>query len=287
MLTAREQALGVPGAIGQVGGLRQAITDSTNLLQKVAPGVQGRTANSLVTAAQANRIIQNESAPIASNLNQQQQAYTGANSDLERLLQQAQQQAQLEVSAEDRKIAGLKTIYAALFEKEQAERAAQLEREKLAAAERQAAAARAASSGGGISLGGLSGGGGGGGAAAGGARMAQRADGGFNFVNAGGQPISAATFAQQTGRDIRDVLYAMGAAGDKYAATLYNQIVKDPFFVQNYAKYVSSYSPIFWGSSAGAAKSGYSAPASVQSSGIKSLLQSALTPAKASNVLRM
>src|SRR3990167_4690045 len=68
ILQEREQALGVPQAQQQVSGLRQAITNTTNLLNQIAPSVQGRTATSQVTAAQANRQIANEQAPVQENL---------------------------------------------------------------------------------------------------------------------------------------------------------------------------------------------------------------------------
>lgn len=48
--------------------------------------------------------------------------------------------------------------------------------------------------------------------------------GGFFFKDASGKPISAATYAQATGKQFGQLLYEMGRAGDKYAQQAYNQI---------------------------------------------------------------
>jgi hypothetical protein len=49
------------------------------------------------------------------------------------------------------------------------------------------------------------------------AGVTQRADGGFNFTDANGNPISAAAYAHATGTDFRTVLSRMAAAGDQGA----------------------------------------------------------------------
>lgn len=109
--------------------------------------------------------------------------------------------------------------------------------------------ASAASSGGGGSL--LSSLFGGGGQQAPAASFQQRQGGGFNFVDAKGNPISAAKYAQATNQDIRTVLYKMGQSGDTYSQQLYNQLARDPFFARGDAKYdqriYQAYKPIFWG----------------------------------------
>lgn len=87
--------------------------------------------------------------------------------------------------------------------------------------------------------------------AAAGPAFQRKMDGGFAFTDAAGKPISAATYASQTGQDVRDVLYEMGQGGDQYAAQLYNQFRSDPFFGKGNAAYdkkvMQQYSPIFWG----------------------------------------
>lgn len=72
---------GVDQAGQNVMGLRQAINNTTTLLNNVAPSVMGRTGQSLVTNAQATRQIGNEQAPIQSQLDQQNTAYQGASQD--------------------------------------------------------------------------------------------------------------------------------------------------------------------------------------------------------------
>ncbi len=80
----------------------------------------------------------------------------------------------------------------------------------------------------------------------------QKAGGGFNFQNAAGQPISAASFAAANGVKIGDLLYQMGIKGDQYAAKAYNQIAANTKKNSNYNPFSdpiakSSYSSLFWG----------------------------------------
>lgn len=49
--------------------------------------------------------------------------------------------------------------------------------------------------------------------------MTMRPGGGFNFTDARGNPISALTYAKQTGQSFRTVLSNMSARGDQYAST--------------------------------------------------------------------
>lgn len=126
------QSLGVPGAQQQVSGLRQAITNTTNLLNNVAPSVMGRTQNSLVTAAQAGRQIQNEQAPIQQKLAGLNTSESNAASDLSSLLSRASELSNLKVQGQNDKLTGLKNIYDALFGKEQAAASQKLEAQKLA-----------------------------------------------------------------------------------------------------------------------------------------------------------
>lgn len=131
-LNQQQQQLGVPGQEQQVSGLRQAITNTTNLLNQVAPSVYGRTGNSLVTDAQATRQIGNEQAPIATQLNQQNQSYTGAQSDLDRALQQAAQNATFQEQGQQQQLGNLQTVYGNLYKQEQDALANQLAQEQLA-----------------------------------------------------------------------------------------------------------------------------------------------------------
>ena len=79
------------------------------------------------------------------------------------------------------------------------------------------------------------------------ASMAQRSNGGFNFTDAKGKPISAARYAQLTKQPIGKVLQAMGQAGDKYAQQVYNQLRLDPDPSKRLKQYKQLYSALFWG----------------------------------------
>jgi hypothetical protein len=80
----------------------------------------------------------------------------------------------------------------------------------------------------------------------------KRQNGGYNFTDQAGKPISAAKFAQVSGQPIGSVLYTMGQNGDKYAQQLYNQLKGDTMFGKGNAQYDArikqAYAPIFWGS---------------------------------------
>lgn len=94
-------------------------------------------------------------------------------------------------------------------------------RQQRELAEMQAAAARGG--GGSAGAGAYLGSGGGGGGSAGARRgptISQRSDGGFNFTDASGRPISAYTYAQQTGTPIGSLLARMAESGDRGARTI-------------------------------------------------------------------
>lgn len=114
-----DQSLGVPGAQQQVSGLRQAITNTTNLLNGVAPSVEGRTQNSLETSAQANREIQNEQAPISQTLGGQNTALSNDQSDLSNLLSQASTEEGLKEQGQTDTLTNLQNIYNDLYGQEQ------------------------------------------------------------------------------------------------------------------------------------------------------------------------
>lgn len=119
VLSGQEQQLGVPGEQQQVSGLRQAITNTTNLLQQVAPSVYGRTQNSLVTNAQAGRQIQNESAPIQTKLSGLNTAEGNAASNLNANLSRAQSLASLKSSGQSSQQAALLDLYKTALSSEQ------------------------------------------------------------------------------------------------------------------------------------------------------------------------
>lgn len=121
ILTGRQQALGVPQAQQQVSGLRQAITNTTNILNQIAPSVQGRTMNSLVTSAQANRQIQNESAPVQAQLAGLGQQYGQAQGDYQNLLAQAQGEAGIAIEGQQTDLDNLQRMYQNTVGQEQAQ----------------------------------------------------------------------------------------------------------------------------------------------------------------------
>lgn len=155
----QNKALGVDQAQQQVSGLRQAITNTTNLLNSVAPSVMGRTGNSLVTSAQAGRQIQNEQAPLNTTLGQQNQDYTAANSDLTSLSGKASALASGEYQSQQDKLANYQNIYNALYKQEQDSLAQQTEQQKLAEQAREANLTAGSNSGIGSALSSLLGGG--------------------------------------------------------------------------------------------------------------------------------
>lgn len=114
-----EQSLGVPQAQQQVSGLRQAITNTTNLLNNVAPSVYGRTGSSLVTDAQAGKQIQNESAPIQQTLSGQNTDLSNDQSNLSGLLSQAGTQASLKEQGQSDQLTNLENVYKDLYGQEQ------------------------------------------------------------------------------------------------------------------------------------------------------------------------
>lgn len=118
-LQSAEGQLGTSAAQQQVSGLRSAINNTTNLLNNVAPGVMGRTGQSLETSAQANREIQNEEAPISQTLSKQQSDYSTANADYADLEQKAESLANANETAQQNQLGYLMNVYNALYGQEQ------------------------------------------------------------------------------------------------------------------------------------------------------------------------
>lgn len=118
ILASQQQKMGTSAALENVTGLRGAVANTTRVLNQVAPSVMGRTANSLVTSAQANRQVQNESAPIAQQLQSQGQQLNTANEDYNRLQQEAAQAANLQYTGQQNQRSYLQNIYDSLYQKE-------------------------------------------------------------------------------------------------------------------------------------------------------------------------
>lgn len=131
ILTEQQNQLGVPAAQQNISGLRGAIAGTTKVLNNIAPGVMGRTGDSLVTSAQANRQIQGEQAPVAAQLTSQNGALDTATQDYNIANQRAETAANLAYQGQQSKQSYLQNIYDALFQKEQAAQAQALEQQKL------------------------------------------------------------------------------------------------------------------------------------------------------------
>lgn len=80
---------------------------------------------------------------------------------------------------------------------------------------------------------------------------AKRSDGGFNFTNASGQPISAASFAAANNVPLGDLLYRMGQNGDATAARAYDWFKynanNDPTRLKQTPGYTNTFGSLTWG----------------------------------------
>lgn len=245
--------LGVDDARARVKSARSAIKSTEDTITATPDSVAGRTSGSLATDAQRNRLVSNEVAPLLDVLNTQNRGYTEAQQDATTLTNDVDRQVGYALQADDTKGNDLLTLYQAAVSAEATAEDKRRYAEELALKKEQLAEQKRATN---AQIASFSGGGGGGAGAAGAAPkavMAKKSNGsGFAFADSNGSPISAAQYASLTGKDIRDVLYAMGQDGDSYAGQVYNQLRLDPFFGKgdaNYDKRVKSlYSPLFWGS---------------------------------------
>lgn len=147
LLQGQEQQLGTTAAGQQVQGLQGAIQNTTNLLGQVAPSVMGRTQNSLVTSAQANQQINNQSAPLNTSLTNENNQYNQANSNYQDLLNEASTNANAQYTGEQNQESALQGIYNDLYTQEStAAQQAEAEREfnaQLASSNASSAAADA------------------------------------------------------------------------------------------------------------------------------------------------
>lgn len=218
ILSSQEQSLGVPQAQQQVSGLRQAIQNTTNLLNNVAPSVYGRTQNSLETNAQANANIANEQAPISTKLSQQNTDYSNQESDLQNLLSQSGTLAGLKAQGQSGQEALLQGIYQDLYgqESDSAKLAEQIRNDNLTASTAANSGAlspslMSLSSGSSTSSPGMK-------------LKGSSGSSGYAFTDTTGNPISANQYAQLTGQSLGTLLHTMGSSGDKYAQQAYNEI---------------------------------------------------------------
>ncbi len=218
-MSAANAQFGVSQAQQTAQGLRSSLQNTNQVLQQVAPGVMGRTANSLVTSAQANRQIQNESAPIQTQLADLGQQEQNADSSYRDALSQAQNAANANLGFQGQHQSYLQSVYNDLYAKENADRAfAEQQRE----ANMQSSAA--ANSGGSVASPSL------GTSTATPSGMSRNAAGGYSFTNQQGQPITMGQYLYQQGmRDPLQIAHtaasflSQGTASDKAIAAQINK----------------------------------------------------------------
>lgn len=128
---------GVPEIRNTVSGLRTTVANTTNALNNVDPSVTGRTQGSLVTEAQREKQVANESAPIAGQLKDQTGALGQNEQDLTDALGQANTQATNQVNDYNSGRTALQNEYTTAYQREQDAAAAQLAASQDAEKERE------------------------------------------------------------------------------------------------------------------------------------------------------
>ena len=222
-------ALGVPQAQQQVSGLQQAITNTTNLLNQVAPTVEGNTANSLVTASQQGQQIANQSAPIQADLSSDTSAYNTANANYTNLEGQAENLANADLTQQNDQITNLENMEQEAQNQLDSMLSANSNTDQLNAQEQEYQAELSANSGGNITIGGNSGSttptstsnGKTSSTSNTGAQMVAKggnATNGYAFTN-NGQSVNAAQYASDKGISLYTLLNTMAASGDVGAKT--------------------------------------------------------------------
>lgn len=216
-------AAGVSGAQTAATGLQGAVARTTALLNNVAPSVMGRTANSLVTDAQATRQIGNESAPIQADLTKNTNDYNTAETNLHDAQTEADAKAANTLSAQNGQMSYLQNLYNNLYTQEQDKAKSDQSAAVLAEQAREFnATPHGSTSSGGLDLSGLSsllGGNSGGGSQPTGT-LGRNAAGGYSVTDANGKPITLGQYYDANGGGVNDVLKALasGSASDKVTA---------------------------------------------------------------------
>lgn len=92
--------LGISDARTRVTSLRQSLIDNQNLLDNLGGNVSARTADSLVTENQRQRLVAQEAAPITNMGNQLNQQFTAAQGDYQGILGEAKTSTGIETDAQ-------------------------------------------------------------------------------------------------------------------------------------------------------------------------------------------
>lgn len=208
--------LGIADARTQVTSLRKSILDNQNLLNNLSGNIKTRTANSLVTESQRQKLYATEAAPITQQGSQLSGELGVAQATEQSIMGQGKQEADLLIQGQQSKRQALmdrlniaikkeqdaetKRRWQAEYNRQQAQFEAnrQLELQKLAAAK-------------------ASSGGGGGSSSSGGSGYyyTPSASGGYSFFNASGKPVTAYKYAASTGQSIRSLLAVSNDKTDK------------------------------------------------------------------------
>jgi hypothetical protein len=110
---------GVPEIRKKVSDMRTTIANTSAALNKVDPSVTGRTSQSLVTEAQRAKMVNNERAPIAQNLSDENASYGQDNADLQDATGQATTAAANKVNDWTAGRANLQSEYDTTYGREQ------------------------------------------------------------------------------------------------------------------------------------------------------------------------
>lgn len=103
--------VGAPDARNRVNSLRTTLINTENALNNVDSSVTGRTAGSLVTEAQRQRLVNLERVPIASQYSSQSRSLEGESANLSDLLGKASTNTNLFLQGSNQKLGNLKDIY--------------------------------------------------------------------------------------------------------------------------------------------------------------------------------
>lgn len=237
ILQAQDQSLGVPTAQQTVTGLQGALNSTTKLLQQVAPSVMGRTQNSLVTSAQADKQISNEQAPLNTTISNDTTQYNQANQNLTNLQNQAQTAATGIYQGQQDQESYLQNLYTALFGQQQD---AEKEADTKAALAEQAREANLSAANSGVAgptlnIGGSTPTPSSSSGYGYGLKDGSSGSGGYYFQGPTGSPISAFQYAQATGNNFVTLVQKMAASGDAGAKEILPYVTTKGI-AANYAK---------------------------------------------------
>jgi hypothetical protein len=259
-----QQELGVSDAQKRANELKQLTTSTENLIRGVDPSVTGRLQGGLATEAQRQRLVAMETAPLSDLYRTQTGAYETAQSDYNDLYNKANTLASTKYQGDSDKYNSLKDIYGTLTAKEQADEDKRRWEAQMAESKRQASLSSAYAS---PSFNQNST------KTTGGAMSEQRKDGGFNFT-INGKPVSAAMYAQATGKPFRTVLQEMASRGDKGAQVALGFVGNDyGYDPRSIGSNGSLYNALVWGTGKSFTGAASSAP-KITNPGLQSMSSS-------------